>query len=106
MAGGGVAAAAADAEERRDGDVVVGKVEVMDLVPTIEENPARAHQSRGRCQGGATLVALGLAAQLGGIQEGLALAWGPHDLSSVNCMGAFVEQLHLSSIIAEAAFLS
>ncbi|BDA47113.1 probable NFX1-type zinc finger-containing protein 1 at C-terminar half [Coccomyxa sp. Obi] len=34
------AAAAAEAEERRVGDAVVGEVEVMDLVPTIEEKPA------------------------------------------------------------------
>lgn len=40
MVDGGVAAAAADAEERRVGDAVVGEVEVMDLVPTIEEKPA------------------------------------------------------------------
>ncbi|CAL8471736.1 g11278 [Coccomyxa elongata] len=40
MADGGAAAAVADAEERRVGDAVVGEVEVMDLVPTIEEKPA------------------------------------------------------------------
>lgn len=40
MVDGGAAVAAADAEERRVGDMVVGEVEVMDLVPTIEEKPA------------------------------------------------------------------
>lgn len=40
MADGGAAVVAADNEERRVGDAVVGEVEVMDLVLAREEKPA------------------------------------------------------------------
>lgn len=39
--GAAATSADAEAEEPRVGDVVMGEVEVMDLVPTIEEKPAQ-----------------------------------------------------------------